>query len=146
MTLRVRKGTLVATILMVSLMATSMPVSASTNWHISLAAASHGEARATSLATPSGTAGTCVSPTGATIKVTWSATTHASSYTVYDSTTSSSSGFAIVAASVVGTSWTSGSLAAATYWFKVTAHVGTWTSSQSASSAPRVVTGVPGCS
>jgi hypothetical protein len=142
----VRKGALVATTLVLSLVATSMPVSASTNWHISLAAGSRGEAHATSLATPTGGAGTCVSPTGATIRVTWSATTHATRYTLYDSTTSSSSGFAVVAASVAGTSWTSGSLAAATYWFKVTAHVGRWTSSQSASSAPRVITSVPDCS
>lgn len=146
MPMRARKGTLVATVLIVSLVATSTPVAASTNWHISLAAGSHGEAHATSLATPTGTTATCVSPTGATIKVAWSATTHATSYTVYDSTTSSSTGFAIVAASVAGTSWTSGSLTAATYWFRVTAHVGTWTSSQSASSASRVITSAPGCS
>ncbi len=142
----IRKGVLVAIVLTVGLVATSGPVAASTKWAISLAAGSHGEAHATSLGTPTGTAGACVSPTGATIKVTWSAPAHATSYTVYDSTTSSSSGFAIVAASVAGTSWTSGTLAAATYWFKVTAHVGNWTSAQSASSTPRVITSAPGCS
>ncbi|MGO8871220.1 MAG: hypothetical protein ACLQPH_07420 [Acidimicrobiales bacterium] len=96
--------------------------------------------------TPTGVTGTCTSSTGKSIVVAWTALAHATSYSVYDSTTSSSSGFAVIVSSVSGTSWTSGSLTASTYWFEITAHVGNWTSTNSRSTSPRVITNAPSCS
>jgi hypothetical protein len=74
------------------------------------------------------------------IDVTWTAVTQASTYTVYQSTVSSTSGFSAVATGVAGTSWTSVSPADGDYWFKVTAYVGTnWVSVQSAATAQMTV-------
>ncbi|HMC40354.1 MAG TPA: hypothetical protein VKI19_11875 [Acidimicrobiales bacterium] len=79
---------------------------------------------------------------GRTIIVSWSAVGHSSSYKVYESTTSASSGFALVASQVASTSWTTASLSSATYWFEVASAVGTgWTSSTSTTTAPRTITG-----
>jgi len=121
------------------------PVSAATKWSVAVAASGSGEAHSSFLA-PTGVTGTCVSSTAKDITVTWAALAHATTYTVYDSTTSSSTGFVVLASTVSGLTWTSGLLGAATYWFRITAHVGNWTSANSASSAPRVITNGPGCS
>jgi hypothetical protein len=81
-----------------------------------------------------------VSSTLQEVKVTWSAVTHATSYTIYDSTTSSSSGYASEATGQTGTSWTSGTLTAANYWFEVAAYVGTkWVSVNSAATGETTI-------
>ncbi len=121
------------------------PVSAATKWSVTMKAGGSGEARS-SFPAPTGVTGTCVAATEKDITVTWTALAHATSYTVYDSTTSSSSGFAVIVSTVSGLTWTSGSLGADTYWFQVTAHVANWTTADSASSSPRVITNGPGCS
>ena len=122
----------------------STPSAASTKWTVTVKSGSTGEAKSSFLA-PAGATGTCVSPSEKLITVTWTALAHATSFTVYDSTTSSTTGFTVVASSVSGTSWASGSLGAGTYWFQVTAHVSNWTSANSGSSSPRVITNGPGC-
>jgi hypothetical protein len=108
------------------------------NWVASVASGSKGESQATSLpGAPAGAGAVCAAPTTAkTIKVTWSAVSLATSYTVYDATTSASGTYTAVASGVTGTSWTSGTLTNGTnYWFKVNALVGTkWASAQSAAS------------
>lgn len=77
-------------------------------------------------------AGTVLNPKAV---VSWSAVTQAGSYSVLESTTSSTSGFAAVA-SVTTLTWTSATLGTGTFWFRVTASIGTnWTGPQSASSA-----------
>ncbi len=108
-------------------------------WTIALRSGSTGEARSSSLpAAPTGVSSAC--GTGKTVKVSWTAVTHASTYTVYQSTTSASSGYSAAATGVTGTSWTSGTLSAATYWFEVSATVGTkWASPNSTATASRVI-------
>jgi len=123
----------------------STPSAAATKWTITLKTGSKGEAKS-SFSAPTGVVGTCVSSSENIITVSWTALAHATSYTVYDSTTSSSAGFSVIASTVSGTSWTSGSLGAGTYWFQVSSHVSNWTSANSASSSPRMVTNGPGCS
>ena len=61
------------------------------------------------------------------------AVTHATTYTVYDSTTSATGTYTSVASGVTTTSWTSGTLTAGTnYWFEVTVSVGSnWASAKS---------------
>jgi pectate lyase len=73
---------------------------------------------------PTGVSAACVSTIGASIKVTWSGVSLATSYTVLDSTTSATFGFGTIASGVTGTSWTSGNLATGTYWFEVMAFIG----------------------
>jgi hypothetical protein len=108
------------------------------NWVAQVASGSKGESQAATLpAAPGGVGAVCAAPTTAkTIKVTWSAVSRATTYSVYDTTTSASGTYALVASGVTTTSWTSGTLTSATnYWFKVTALIGTnWASVQSAAS------------
>jgi hypothetical protein len=107
---------------------------------VALAASSKGEAtsQATPIA-PTGVSATCTAPTQTTIKVTWTAVTHATNYTVLRSTTSATSGYSTVA-TVTTTSWTSGSLSNGNYWFEVIANIGTnWKSVASAATTKRTI-------
>lgn len=118
----------------------SSPALAS-SWTTGLATGSSGEAAAGPPPTaPTGVSSSCVSPLQANVTVSWAAVTHASSYTVYDSTTSQSTGYSVIAAGVTSTSWTSGTLANGTYWFEVVAVVGNnWTSPNSLPTASRTI-------
>ncbi len=65
---------------------------------------------------------------------------HASTYTVYESKTSSSSGYSVVASGLITTAWTSGTLSAGSYWFEIAATTGTnWVSGKSTYTGPRVI-------
>ena len=71
---------------------------------------------------------------------------HATTYAIYQSTTSATSGFSLTASGVASTSWTSSTLNSGNYWYKVTATVGTnWTSAQSASTREASVTKSASC-
>jgi len=119
------------------------PAAASaSNWAETLQSGSTAESQSqTKPATPTGVGATCTSLFLTTVQVTWTAVPRATAYTVYESTTSSSTGFSAVATGVAGTSWTSGSLTLGSYWFEVAAYIGTnWASSNSAATAPRTIT------
>jgi hypothetical protein len=111
-------------------------------WAVALGAASSGEADAQGPpAVPTGVTATCTSALQTTVKVAWSAVTHATSYTVYASTTSAATGFSSLATGVAATSWTSASLATGNYWFEVAAYEGTqWASANSLVTAQRTIT------
>lgn len=115
--------------------------SAQASWAIA-ANGRAGEATAAAApSAPTGVTATCTTPTGKTVDVTWTAVTHASTYKLWESTTSSTSGFTVIATGVTGTAWISGALAAGKYWFEVSALVGTnWTSPNSSASAKRTIT------
>jgi hypothetical protein len=82
----------------------------------------------------------CTSTLGNTVKVTWNAVALASTYTISESTTSSSSGFSPVATGVSGTSWTSPALASGSYWFEVAATIGSnWAGPNSSATAKRSI-------
>jgi hypothetical protein len=125
------------------------PSSASAwNWKPALSAGNKAEAEALPApSAPTGVSATCVSSSLKEITVSWGAVTHASTYTVYDSTTSASGTYASKATGVTATSWTSASLAVDNYWFEVTAYVGTkWLSAYSAASAETTIaSSVPEC-
>jgi hypothetical protein len=110
-------------------------------WVVALATGSKGEAHAQAApVAPTGVGAVCTSSSGKTIKVTWSAVTHATSYLIYESTTSASSGFTLVASGVTGTSWTSATLSSANYWFEVAAAIGTnWLGAKSASTGESTI-------
>jgi len=114
------------------------------NWVVHLVAGSSGEAHAQALpSAPTGVTAVCAAPTTAkTIKVTWSAVTHATNYSVYDSTTSASGAYSLMASGVT-TPWTSAALTTGTnYWFEVVANIGShWTSAMSAATAESTING-----
>ena len=120
---------------------------ATTNWVVQLAAGSTGEAQAEALpAAPAGPAASCNAPLISTaINVTWSAVTHATTYSVYDSTTSATGTYSLIASGVATTSWTSATLTSGTrYWFEVVANVGSnWSSVKSAATGSSLINLLP---
>jgi cellulose 1,4-beta-cellobiosidase len=110
---------------------------------VTLHTASSAESRSQTVpSAPSGVTAACNAPTSTkTIKVSWTAVAHATTYTVFDSTTSATGTYTSIAAGVATTSWTSGTLTAGTnYWFEVTVSVGSnWTSSKSAATAESTI-------
>lgn len=84
---------------------------------------------------PTGVTATCTSDLATKVDVSWTAVPQASTYTVDESTTSATTGYAAAATGVVGTSWTSPSLTTGEYWFEVAADKGSVSSPNSAASA-----------
>jgi hypothetical protein len=114
------------------------PAAAASTWTVGLRNRSHAEATSQQLpSTPSNVSSACVSSSQAVVKVTWSPVAGAT-YTVYQSTTSATSGYSAVASGLSATSWTSGTLSGGTYWYEVAAQMGSnWASSRSAATAAR---------
>jgi hypothetical protein len=116
--------------------------SGATNWTVTLHSNSAGEGQAQALpAAPAGVAAACSSPTTSkTIKVTWNTVTHATTYSVYDSTTSATGTYSLAAAGVTTNAWTSGTLPKGNYWFEVTASIGSsWASTMSPASGESTI-------
>ncbi len=111
---------------------------ATTNWLIHVASTNAGQAKATTLpSAPGGVSAACAAPTTSkTVTVGWNTVTHATTYSVYESTTSATGTYTVAASGISTTSWTSGTLTAGTnYWFEVVTTVGTnWTSAKSSAS------------
>src|SRR5947207_7152860 len=102
------------------------PAWAASNWVTRVASSSSGQAKTQSVpVAPTGVAAACVSSSGKQIRVTWSAVTRATSYTVFQSTTSATRGYVSVATGVTTTSWTSAILGSAKYWYEISAFIGT---------------------
>ena len=127
-----RRGTALAVALTIGLFIAGTPASAST-WTVTLHAGSSAEVKAlASPSTPTGVTATCTASTAKTVTVVWGAIIHATTYSIYDSTTSSTGTYSVLASGVTGTSWTSGTLAVGNYtWFEVAALIGTnWVSAR----------------
>jgi hypothetical protein len=130
------------TVLVVVLAASGSAVACASTWQLGLSTSAAGQARSASTpAAPTGVAATCVASSQNKVTVTWGAVTRATSYTLYYSITSSSSGFFVAATGLTGTSWSSPSLSSGrTYWFQVSASVGSnWVSPNSASTVGRQI-------
>lgn len=110
-------------------------------WTVHLQGNGAGQARAQAApSAPAGVSAACTSSSKTTVGVTWSPVTHASTYTVYESSTSSLTGYSAAASALSGTSWTSPSLSSGTYWFEVDALVGSnWESAHSTASSGRSI-------
>jgi len=116
-------------------------IASASSWVDTLASGSRGQAQAQVLpSAPVSVVALCTSPTTKTIQVTWAALTHATSYSVYQSTTSASTGYSLAASGVIATSWTSGTLPKATYWFELAGYIGTnWVSPNSTATGSHVI-------
>ncbi|MDT7551061.1 MAG: hypothetical protein QOE84_3455 [Actinomycetota bacterium] len=121
-------------------LASGMGVASASNWAAALVGGSAGGARAAvSPTVPAGVSVACVSATTKTLIVSWSAVAHAT-YTIYQSTTSATTGFSVAKSGNATTSWTSAVLPLGTYWFQVAAVVGTnWKSANSAAPPSHVI-------
>lgn len=130
-----------ATLATIACWAALCAVAIGANWQTGLAAHSSGQAgTGGGPSAPTGVTSACVSSIGSQVKLTWTAVPRASGYTIYDSTTSATTGYSLLATGATGTSWTSGSLSTGTYWFEVQAAIGTnWTSANSAATAQRTI-------
>jgi hypothetical protein len=103
-------------------------------WTVQLAVAQ-------ALPTASTPTSACTSPASAkTVKVSWTAVTHATTYAVYQSNTTATGTYTLQTSGVTATSWTTTALTAGDYWYEVVADVGSnWASTKSAASAERVI-------
>jgi hypothetical protein len=134
---------LFAVVLAVSL-ASGIQPAAGTSWTVSLKTGSGGEAASIAASPPTGVTATCVSSTGYTIKISWTApNTHVTSYTVYQatSTTTTPGTYASVKTGVTTTSWTTGTLTTGeNYWYEVVSLFGTiWTSAKSSATGETTI-------
>jgi hypothetical protein len=137
---RCRTALAVAVTLLASCAVAAGPADAAANWSVGLAAGSGGQARSDVLSAPAGVTATCVTGTK-TVNVSWSAVTHAASYTVQQSTTSATAGFSNAVTGVTATNWTTGTLSNGSYWYSVVAVAGNWSSTVSATAGPRIIQG-----
>jgi hypothetical protein len=121
-------------VLVVSLLDQVQPAAA-TNWSVALNTGSGGEVASMATSPPTGVTAACPSSTGYTIKVSWTASTHATSYAIYQakSTTTTPGTYSSAQTGVTGTSWTTGTLATGyNYWYEVATVYGkNWTSAKS---------------
>ena len=106
-----------------------------------MATVNSGEAQAQPLPTASTPTAACTSPASAkTVKISWTAVSHATAYAVYQSNTTASGTYTVQTSGLTATSWTTAALAAGDYWYEVVADVGSnWASAKSAASAERII-------
>ena len=142
-----RRGALLVVVVVIasapSVFASSGTTWAAGNWAVQLATVNSGEAHAQALpAAPAGPTATCTTPTSTrTVKVSWTAVTHATAYAVLESSTMATGPYSQVMSGVTTTSWTTGVLNAGQYFFEVVADVGTnWVSASSAATSQRTLT------
>ncbi len=92
---------------------------------------------------PTGVTATCTSSTGYTINVSWTASAHATSYTIYQakSTTTTPGTYSSAKSGATGTSWPTGTLTTGyNYWYEVAAVYSTkWTSAKSAATGETTI-------
>ncbi len=141
-----RRGALLLVVVMasaLSVLASSGSAWAATNWAMHVATVNSGEAHADTLpAAPASPTATCTNPASTrTVKVSWTAVTHATTYAVWESTTTATGTYTQVMSGVTTASWTTGVLGTGHYFFEVVANVGTnWASAKSAATAQRTLT------
>jgi hypothetical protein len=141
-----RRGALLVAVVITTalgLVASSGTAWATANWTVHVATVNSGEAHAQALPTASTPTSACTSPASAkTVKVSWTAVTHATTYAVYQSNTTATGTYTLQTSGVTATSWTTTALTAGDYWYEVVADVGSnWASTKSAASAERVISG-----
>ena len=126
-----------------------IPHANATGWTVRTASGSAAIAQSLTPNPPSTVTATCTEAIAArVITVSWSSVEHATSYVVYQSTTSATSGYSVAATDVTTTSWLTATLKKGTYWYAVAAVVGSssWISAMSAPTEARTIDANPRCS
>ena len=139
--MRFRARPLLAAGTLVGALSISAGASAST-WTVPLVGGSNGEAQGYALPPAPTATAACSGVVLGSIIVSWTAVAPPNTtYTIYKSTTSGTTGFSAIATGVGGTSYTVSGLAISNYWFKVQGVSGTsWNGAQSAATAQRTIT------
>lgn len=107
---------------------------ADVHWAVTLSSGNAGQAQALTPAAPTGVAAACASSSTDKVTVTWTAASHATSYTVFEKKTSASYASA---GTTSGTSWASGALTTGKYKFEVATSIGAnWASGNSSATSP----------
>jgi len=124
-------------------------VALGSSWGVGLSANSHGVSQSQAAPTaPASPTAVCVSTTTRTLQIAWTAVAHATSYTIYDSTNGSGGTYNTLISGVTSNPYTTVSLSAGTYYFKVAAYIGSiWAGTRSVATSPgRVIsTTTPNC-
>ncbi len=123
-------------------MAANVTGAAATTWMVNVSALNNGHGQSQALpAAPAATA-TCSGLVLGSIIITWTAVSPpGTTYTIYKSTTSATTGFSTIATGVSGATFTVSGLAIASYWFKVQGVAGAnWVGSMSAATTKRSIT------
>jgi hypothetical protein len=126
-----------------------IPHANASSWTVRTATNSAALARSLTPNPPSTVTASCADALATrVIAVSWSSVEHATSYVVYQSTTSATSGYSVVATDVTTTAWLTATLKKGTYWYAVASVVGSpgWTSSMSAPTQARAIDANPRCS
>lgn len=136
-----RRSALIA-ITLATVAAVAVPsAEAAPSWTVQLAANSKAQATAQAVPSPPGSVTSTCSLVALQVTVTWTAVAHAASYTVYQSTTGANGTYSVVATGVATTSWTSPVLVLGTYFYEVTATIGSnWVTARSAASNGHTIT------
>jgi hypothetical protein len=129
----------------VSVLAMAAPAAAS-SWTVTLHAASSAESRShLAPPAPTGVTDRCTTASGNQITGSWNSVAGATSYSIYVSQTSASSGYTLSASGNITTSYTSAALLAGNYWGEVVAFQGTnWVSVMSAATGETTISST-GC-
>lgn len=136
-TMRTRVAGVLVCALVALICAVPSDADAASNWVTAVAAGSKGQARAQALPAAPVASATC-SLVGVTITVTWAAIPLATSYNIYQAS-SSSGPWTLVASGVSGTTWTSTHILG-TFYYEVSATIGTnWTGPNSAATAGHTI-------
>lgn len=147
-TYRPMRKRVAAIALLLSFTLAGAPHAHANGWTVSTAALPSGLAQSLDPQPPATVTASCPAPsTDRSITVSWSPVEHATSYVVYRSTTSATSGFGEVATGITTTTWTDTALKKGTYWYAVAAVAGspTWISPLSDPSAERTIGTTPRC-
>ncbi len=120
---RILAGAVVGTMLSAASAWAAPPVGAST-WTVRAQPSSAQAQSNVAPGPPTGVTASCNSLFGTTVTVSWAAVVRAASYTVWESTTSATSGYTAAASGLTGLSSAFGSLANGSHWFEVSAGVG----------------------
>jgi hypothetical protein len=130
----------------VSASMTVTTVAFAAGWAVPASGGSKGLSQSQAALPPSGVSAQCTAPlTQKTITVRWTAQAH-TTYSIYQSTTSATSGYSLVASGVAGSSWTSSTLKNGTYWYQVAGVVGgAWTSASSTATASHTIAAITPC-
>jgi len=110
-------------------------------WSPNIAAGMKGAGRAGALpGAPTGVTAVCVSATQQKVTVSWTASARATSYAVYDSRTTAGGTYTLLASGITATNWTSATLGAGNYWFKIVAQAGAnWAGAKSSATTQRTI-------
>jgi hypothetical protein len=140
LTQRLRFGASLALFFAIALTAAS--ASAATKWTVATGGSNSTFARSLTPSAPTGVTATCVSSTTTKVTVTWTAASHATGYTVYDSKTS---GTYTSIGTTTTRSFTTAALTSGRYRFEVATSIGTkWKSGRSSQSSSRTINSATG--